>query len=55
MATLSVSEQYNHLNPLNAKLNRICHLLTLLGALHILHVSGIRVDNVQADPGGCAD
>jgi len=30
-------------NPLNAKLNPICHLLALLGAHHILHVSGIRV------------
>ena len=25
-------------NPLNAKLNPICHLLALLGAHHILHV-----------------
>jgi len=31
------------LNPLNAELNPICHLLTLSGANHILHVSGIRV------------
>ena len=31
-------------NPLNAKLNRICHLLALLGAHHILHVSRIRVN-----------
>jgi hypothetical protein len=31
------------LNPLNAKLNPICHLLALLGAHHILHVSRIRV------------
>jgi hypothetical protein len=30
-------------NPLNAKLNPICHLLALLGAHHILHVSRIRV------------
>ena len=30
-------------NPLNAKLNPICHLLTLLGAHHIFHVSRIRV------------
>ena len=30
-------------NPLNAELNPICHLLTLLGAHHILHVSRIRV------------
>jgi hypothetical protein len=31
-------------NPLNAKLNPICHLLALLGAHHILHVSRIRVN-----------
>jgi hypothetical protein len=30
--------------PLNAKLNPICHLLALLGAHHILHISRIRVD-----------
>jgi hypothetical protein len=30
-------------NPLNVELNRICHLLALLGAHHILHVSGMRV------------
>jgi len=33
----------NRLNPLNAKLNPICHLLELLGAHHIIHVSGVRV------------
>ena len=32
------------LNPLNAELNPICHLLVLLGAHHILHVSRIRVN-----------
>jgi len=31
-------------NPLNAELNPICHLLALLGAHHILHVSRIRAD-----------
>jgi len=30
-------------NPLNTQLNPICHLLALLGAHHILHVSRIRV------------
>jgi len=30
-------------NPLNIELNPICHLLALLGAHHILHVSRIRV------------
>jgi hypothetical protein len=29
---------------LNAELNPICHLLTLLGAHHILHLSRIRVN-----------
>jgi hypothetical protein len=32
------------LNPLNAELNPICHLLALLAAHHIFHVSGIRVN-----------
>jgi hypothetical protein len=38
------------LNPLNAELNElnpICHLLALLGAQHILHVSRIRVNMVD--------
>jgi len=30
-------------NPLNAELNPICHLLALLGAHHIFHISRIRV------------
>jgi len=30
-------------NPLNAELNPICHLLALVGAHHIFHVSGLRV------------
>jgi hypothetical protein len=34
------------LNPSNAELNPICHLLALLGAHHILHVSRIRVNNM---------
>jgi len=33
-----------HINPSNAELNPICHLLALLGAHHILHVSRIRVN-----------
>jgi len=32
-----------HINPLNAELNPICHLLALLGAHPILHVSRVRV------------
>jgi hypothetical protein len=31
------------INPLNTELNPICHLLALLGAHHILHVSRVRV------------
>jgi len=34
--------QTGSFNPLNAKLNPICHLLPLLGAHNILHVSRIR-------------
>ena len=30
-------------NPINAELDPICQLLTLLGAHHIIHVSRIRV------------
>ena len=31
-------------NPLNTELNPICHLLALLGAHHIRHLSKIRVN-----------
>jgi hypothetical protein len=31
------------LNPLNAELNAICHLLVLVGDHHILHVSRVKV------------
>ena len=34
---------YFGINPLNFELNTICHLLALLGAHHIPHVSRIRV------------
>jgi len=38
------TKSYLHrFNPLNAELNPIRHLLALLGAHHILHVSRIRV------------
>ena len=33
-----------YFNPLNANLNPICHLLALVGAHPILHVSRIRVN-----------
>ena len=32
-----------YFNHLNAELNPICHLLALLGAHQIFHVSGLRV------------
>jgi len=38
------------INPLNTKLNPICHSLALLGAHHILHISRVRV-NVQSNAG----
>jgi hypothetical protein len=38
-------------NRLNAKLNPTCHLLALLGAHPILHISRIRV-NIQKDLSG---
>jgi len=34
-------------NPLNAKLNPICHLLALLGAHNSLHVSRIWVKEIK--------
>ena len=42
-----MGESLIHLfNPLNAELNPICHLLALLGAHNIFHVSRIRVNEV---------
>jgi len=40
-------EKRHILNPFNAQLNPICHLLALLGAHHILHVSRIRVKQIK--------
>jgi len=34
------------INPLNAQLNPICHMLALLGAHHILHISRVRVNDI---------
>jgi len=36
--------RFNHLN---AELNPTCHLLALLGAHHIFHVSGLRVNSYR--------
>ena len=38
------SERGCSVNPLNAELNPTCHLLALLGAHHIFHFSGLRVN-----------
>jgi len=39
-------------NPLNAELNPICHLLALLGAHHIFHVSGLRIKPLESSEKG---
>jgi hypothetical protein len=39
-----------NINPLIAELNPICHLLALLGAHHILHISRIRVKVASGTP-----
>ena len=38
--------RFGLVQPLNAELNPMCHLLTLLGAHYILHVSRVRVEAV---------
>jgi hypothetical protein len=45
----NVYAYYSLFSPLNAQLNPICHLLALLGAHHILHVSRIRVKDFVPD------
>jgi hypothetical protein len=40
---MMINQRHKSFNPLNAKLNPICHLLAMLGAHPILHVSWIRV------------
>ena len=42
-------QEVNVFNPLNAELNPVCHLLALLEAHLIFHVSRIRVNNMQLD------
>jgi hypothetical protein len=39
-----------NINPSNAELNPICHLLVLLEAHHILHISRIRVNSPITQP-----
>jgi hypothetical protein len=42
-ANSSTAGQLPDINPLNTELNPICHLLALLGAQPLFHVSRIRV------------
>jgi hypothetical protein len=44
LTTLTEHGPFCRLNPLNAKLNPIFHLLALLGACNIFHFSGLRVN-----------
>jgi len=44
---------FTRINPINAELNPICHLLALLGAHHFLHVSGIKVNSINMTSGVC--
>ena len=44
LPTLHDFQLFLSLNPLNAELNPIYHLLALLEAHHILHVSRVRVN-----------
>ena len=39
-----------YFNPLNAELNPICHLMALLGAHLIFHISGLRVKHALCSP-----
>jgi len=47
MCWQSIKQVHSTLNPLNAELHPICHLLALLGAYTILHVSRIRVNRAK--------
>jgi hypothetical protein len=43
------------INPLNADLNPICHLMAILEAHHILHVGKIRVKRIEISLELCLD
>ena len=45
--TLHLGYKILPINPLNAELNPICHLLALLGAHQILHISSVRVNSMR--------
>ena len=46
--TLGVAKSFREftINPLNAELNLVCYLLSLVGAHHIFHVSGLSVKEI---------
>jgi hypothetical protein len=44
MDKVTIAQGAKSINLINTELNTICHLLALLGAHHILHVSGLRVN-----------
>jgi len=44
LRTETCRSNFSVLMPFNAELNPICHLLTLIGARHILNISRIRVN-----------
>jgi len=46
MLNSSLKNYGHYINPLNSELNPICHLLALLGAHPILHISRIRFKHV---------
>jgi len=46
-ATTMYISPYMKCNHLKTELNPICHLLALLGAHHIFHVSGLRVKRAR--------
>ena len=50
MSKLTLPPNQPPINHLNAELNPIRHLLALVGARHIVHVSRIRVKRVPAPP-----
>ena len=47
-AAVKLCTRTEGINPLNAELNPIRHLLALVGARHIVHVSRVRVKNRRA-------
>ena len=46
--TTSTLYEMNNITPLNAELNPVRHLLALVGARHIVHVSRVRVKFITA-------